>query len=320
MRAVTAAYEDLLIVRGSSLRGTVHSSTPDDHRLLEVATRVGQRALWARTLKLDAATLNQVWDGIEEYAREDWRTPDQLLTHLRTWLGRHDPGASPSLGTTAGRYLGFGHGGLVRRPLKGGWQSQGAPGYRTASALLGDRAAVLADVDGAIDALVQRHLSAHGPASRQDIAWWSGLALRVVDAALARLAGELTEQEGPDGRRYHDLLNTSAPADPPSVHLLPEFDALLCGYDPKARDRFVTSEHHRRLWSQGNGPLLAPLLCDGRITGFWRLAGSGTKRFCEVTTFAGTRRPRKAELDGPVAAVEAAYGVTVTGVTITRER
>lgn len=50
------------------------------------------------------------------YAREDWRTPDQLLTHLHAWLDRHDPRAAPALGTTTGRYLGFGHGGLVRRP------------------------------------------------------------------------------------------------------------------------------------------------------------------------------------------------------------
>jgi hypothetical protein len=35
--------------------------------------------------------------------------------------------------------------------------------------------------------------------------------------------------------------------------------------------------------------------------------------------FAGTRRPRKAELDGPVAALEAALDLTVTSVTITRE-
>lgn len=52
-------------MRGSNIRGTVHTSTPDDHPLLEVATRAGQRALWARMLKLDAATLEQVWSGIE---------------------------------------------------------------------------------------------------------------------------------------------------------------------------------------------------------------------------------------------------------------
>jgi hypothetical protein len=102
------------------------------------------------------------------------------------------------------------------------------------------------------------------------------------------------------------------------VRLLPEFDALFCGYDPKARARVVTPEHHGRLWIQGNGLIPALLLVDGRVTGQWRLAGSGARRPCEVTWFSGTRRPTKSELAEPLAAVEAAYGVTVTGLTITR--
>lgn len=317
--AISAAYDDLLIVRGSNIRGTVHTSTPHDHALLEAATRLGQRSLWARTLKLEATTLESVWDGIEDYARDDWRTPGELHSHLRNWLDRHDPKSRPALAASVGRYFGFGHGGLLRKPLAGGWQSQGAPGYRTAWALLGDRSAVLSDPDGAMDAIVRRHLSAYGPSGRHDIAWWSGLGLRVVDAARARLSDELTEREGPDGRIYHDLLDVPTPSDPPSLRLLPEFDALLCGYHPKARGRFVSPEHHRQLWSEGNGMLRAPLLCDGRLTGYWRLSGSGRKRACEVAWFAGNRRPKKSELEVPVAAIEAAYAVTVTGVTTTRD-
>ena len=61
------------------------------------------------------------------------------------------------------------------------------------------------------------------------------------------------------------------------------------------------------------------MLYDGRLSGYWRLFGAGSKRSCEVAWFAGTRRPRKSELDGAVAALEAAYGVTVMGVTITRD-
>ena len=62
----------------------------------------------------------------------------------------------------------------------------------------------------------------------------------------------------------------------------------------------------------------ALLLVDGRVTGQWRLPGSGTRRPCEVTWFAGTRRPTKSELAEPVSALEAAYAVTVTGLTVTR--
>ena len=65
--------------------------------------------------------------------------------------------------------------------------------------------------------------------------------------------------------------------------------------------------------------VLPPLLVDGRITGYWRATGSAKRRPLEVVWFAGTRKPRVAELEAPVAALEAALGISVTGVTLTRE-
>jgi hypothetical protein len=93
---------------------------------------------------------------------------------------------------------------------------------------------------------------------------------------------------------------------------------LFCGYAPKARDRVVTPEHHARLWISANGMIPALLLVDGRVTGQWRLPGHGARRACEVTWFAGTRRPTKAELADPVSALESAYGITVTALTASR--
>ncbi|WP_426242779.1 winged helix DNA-binding domain-containing protein [Nocardioides sp. LHG3406-4] len=314
LQQVSAAYDDLQIVRSSTLRGTVHTAAAADHALLESATRVGQRALWNRTLRPDAVSLDQVWAGIEEFAWSEWRTPAELDEHLRGWLARHDPDGRPAI---ASSYFAFGHGGLLRRPMTGGWEAQGRPGYRAAAALLGDRSAVLSDPDSAMDELVRRHLACHGPASRRDLAWWAGVGLRVVDASLARL--DLPHELGPDGLAYHDLPAPPSPVELSGVRLLPEFDALLCAYDPPARARFVTPEHYRRLWSQENGMLLAPLLVDGRLTGHWRIPGTGKRRECEVSWFGGTRRPSKGELAEPIAALESAYGVTVTSLSVTRD-
>ncbi len=86
----------------------------------------------------------------------------------------------------------------------------------------------------------------------------------------------------------------------------------------RAGPGFVTAEHYDLLWSRANGLVLAPLLVDGRLTGHWRIPGSGVRRPCEVTWFAGTRQPRRSELDEAVAAVESAYGVTVTDLSLTR--
>ena len=311
--ALTAAYEDAEVVRGSTLRGTVHTATATQHRVLDTAARVGQRVYWLRQLGLERATPEDLWDSLEAYATDAWRTPDQLRTRLDDWLIEQgeDPGR---LHPHTGRYLAIGHGGLVRRPLKGGWEGQSAPGYRSAAEVTGQPRPAR---EAALDDLVRLHLRSHGPSSREDIAWWSGLPARTVDEVVERLSG-LIQYDGPLDRAYLDLPDAPGPRDLPGVRLLPEFDALLCAYDSKARDRFVTRDHHDALWSPANGLLLPPLLVDGRITGFWRATGSAKRRPMEVTWFAGTRRPRKAELAEAVARVEAALGVTITELTLTR--
>ena len=80
----------------------------------------------------------------------------------------------------------------------------------------------------------------------------------------------------------------------------------------------AAAEHYRRLWNQDNGLILAPLLVDGRLTGSWRLTGTGVGRHLEVTWFPGSRRPPRGELEEPVAALAAAYAVRVDDVTLTR--
>jgi hypothetical protein len=217
-------------------------------------------------------------------------------------------GRDPLDGQQVGRYLAFGHGGLVRRPAGGDWTGQGVPVYRTLPPVV---PATPADA-------VRLHLRCHGPASRHDVAWWSGWGLRVVDAVLDELG--LTGEVGPDGRTYVDLPDAPEARSVAGVRLLPEFDALMCGYDPAARERFAAPAHLRRLWSGANGMVLPPILVDGRITGYWRSLGSARRRPVDVVWFARTRRPRKAELEEPVAALEAALGITVTGVTLSREQ
>lgn len=304
---VTAAYEAGDLVRGSTVRGTVHTATPTQYAALGAATRVGQRQRWVQLLRMDDAHVDGLWTATEEFAREEWRSPDELNEHLVGWLAEHEGAdAAERARSLPGRYLAFGHGGLVRRPASGGWEGQGRAVYRTFSP----------PVEGSLEDAVSLHLRCHGPASRHDLAWWSGLGLRVVDRTVDRLG--LVGEPGPDGHTYLDVPGPVGTASLEGVRLLPEFDALLCAYAPRARDRFVEPDHHAALWSSANGLLLAPLLVDGRITGHWRAAGTARRRPLEVTWFAGTRRPRKAELEAPVAAVEAALAITVTGVTVSR--
>ncbi len=307
---ITAAYESGAVVRGSTIRGTVHTATPRQYAALGATTAVGQRTLWQRTLRLEHASLEELWQATEDFATT-WRSTDDLEDHLHRWLLAHE-GRDEVTGQQSGRYLAFGHGGLVRRPVNGDWSGQGAPEYRT---LATDAGAEIGDAIGL-------HLRRHGPSSRHDLAWWSGLGLRAVDAHLTDLRSrlDLIDHDGPDGRTYVDVPDSPAPRALCGVRLLPEFDALMCGYDPAGRERFATPAHLTRLWNGANGLVLPPLLVDGRITGYWRATGSARRRPLAIVWFAGTRRPRTAELDAPVAALEAGLGITITEVSLTREQ
>lgn len=320
--AITAAYETLDLVRGSTIRGTVHTSTAAVHPILDVLTRLGIGTRWTQYLPFERTTPGELWASLEGYAADAWRTPAELREHMFAWLREHESAAaSEATLSQVGKYLAFGHGGLIRRPLKGGWEGQGAPGYRAAAALLGDRSEWYADPARAVQEAVRLHVRCHGPSSRHDIAWWSGIGLKQVDAALDALAGELVARTGPDGRAYHDLIELGTTArELPGVVLLPEFDALLCGYEPVARTRFVDPERHKILWLSANGLIRPPMLVDGRITGYWRLDGSGRARTLSAHWFPGTRRPRIAEVRKAATSVTRALPITLADVRVTQHR
>lgn len=52
-------------MRGSTVRGTVHTCVAVDHPLLDAVTRIGNRPLWARTLRLVERGLEEVWAATE---------------------------------------------------------------------------------------------------------------------------------------------------------------------------------------------------------------------------------------------------------------
>lgn len=326
---VTEAYERRDLVRGSTLRGTVHTCTPEQHVWLDRATRVGQRPIWLRTLGLDSQALGPLWSSIEDFASPCWRDVDALGGHLRGWLAEHGHRLTDQRGRPLGRYLAFGHGGLVRRPLSGGWEGQGKAEYRWVGAALEEVAhpaapllalARASEHEEAMDAVVRLHLRSHGPATRHDVSWWSGLGLREVDAALARLRPALTCRPGPDGLDYWDLADgVPRPVFDVGTRLLAEFDATMCGYAPAGRERFLTPEQHGVLWNQRNGLVQPPLLHGGRIAGWWRAEGAGRERELVVTTFAGVTPPSAVELRPAVAAVEAAMGWQITDVTLQQQ-
>ena len=72
--AVTAAHESGALVRSTSLRGTVHTSTRDGHAALAAVSTRAQAALWRRTLRLDQQQLEEFWSELEGTTAFDWAT------------------------------------------------------------------------------------------------------------------------------------------------------------------------------------------------------------------------------------------------------
>ncbi len=317
---INAAYESFELVRGSNLRGTVHTCVREQHPLLDAITRRTLAKLWRRSLLLDQASVEECRAEMERFATGVWRTPDELRAHLAEWLETAESASAAEAARTSGvgRSMAHGHSALIRRPMSGSWDRQTMPGYRVASDVLGiEPSPLIHDPDAALVDLTRVHLAAFGPANRRDIAWWSGEGLRHVDAALETLRDELVEREGPDGVTYYDLAGPPPGGDSdPGVRLLPEFDAVVVGYAPKTRDRFLDPDHLQYFWLADNGWFSSTVLRDGRLVASWRLVGGDGARRIEVRMFPGMRRLAESDLSDQATAVGTALDATIADISI----
>jgi hypothetical protein len=120
----------------------------------------------------------------------------------------------------------------------------------------------------AIAEIVKRYLAAFGPASRADIAAWSGM--RVVDFAPALDVLEpLRRFRDERGRELLDLPRAPLPAAdvPAPVRLLPKWDNLLLSHADRTR---VLPEEYRKRVVGKNGDVAQAFLVDGLVAGEWK--------------------------------------------------
>lgn len=134
------------------------------------------------------------------------------------------------------------------------------------------------DRDEALSTLARRYLAGYGPATEQDLAWWSGLPLALVRRAVSAV-GEL-ERAG-EALALPGVLDTEPPP-PPPVLLLAAFDTAMLGY--RQRAPLIAVEHDRQVLP-GGGMLRPVVLVDGVGAGTWRLEGNGKRRTLRVQRF-----------------------------------
>jgi Winged helix DNA-binding domain len=146
--------------------------------------------------------------------------------------------------------------------------------------------------------LVRRYLAAFGPATRADVAQWSGL--RVADLAPALEALEpLRRFQDECSRELVDLRRAPLPpADTPApVRLLPRFDNLVLSHKDRTR---VLPEEYRSAIIEG-GWVESAVLVDGMVAGIWKVDGARVR----VEPFAPLPRSVRRELADEAARLEA---------------
>jgi hypothetical protein len=121
--------------------------------------------------------------------------------------------------------------------------------------------------------LVRRYLAAFGPATPDDVQWWTGLTKGETQEALETIASEVVEVtiEGMDDAHLMladdaERLRDFAAPDAPHVLLLPSLDPYIMGY--RDRRRFLAEEHRKKVFDRA-GNAVPTVWVDGRVVGVW---------------------------------------------------
>lgn len=310
---VVEAFESYALVKGTTLRGTVHSSTPLHHAWSAAITRGWLDTSLTKALSLQAVSSDDVRAETAAYAADLWRERDDLVAHVLEWLGEHEPDGRGVAADTSTRNLIRSAPGLVRRPPDRRWHTRTDTLYRAAGAVV-DVDVDAHDPDVARRALVRTHLASYGPATRRDVAWWLGERLRPVDAAVEALGDEVVRQEGPGGATYLDLVDApDGSTYEGGVRMLPEFDGVLLGFEGTGpeRGRFTAIDNLPTIFNKVNG-MCSPIVLDGtRIVARWRIVPRGARIDVEVLPLPGEHPPDEAAVADALTAVESVLDTEV---------
>ena len=129
------------------------------------------------------------------------------------------------------------------------------------------------DRDAALAELARRYLSAFGPATDRDFAYWAGLPLREVRDGLEAISREIEEVRV--GEETMLTLRGALPRLPAQgqIRMLGNFDTYLLGWKDRA---FAVSNEHAAHVKEGGGGWIRPVVVrDGVVVGGWRSSRKG---------------------------------------------
>lgn len=288
--AVADAFDAGQLVRSWPMRGTLFASTPA--ALATLLALTGDRVRRSMTtrrerLGLTADLLDRARKVAEDVVTADGITRAGLVAE---W---NEAGVSTADG------IGY-H--LICHFCIEGWMAWG-PTDGADHRLVPFRATAPGDdADQLLATVVVRYLAGHGPATVDDIAWWTKLPKGQIRRGV-ETAGEVIVPVDVAGRSY--LVSASAlagldgltPLDD-TVRLLPAFDEWYLGY----QDRSLTAEIALEdVIVPGRNGMFRPIIVVGaRTVGTWRATKTGAE-ISDLTV--PITRSQRAAVDAALAAV-----------------
>ena len=240
---LTRALEERSVIQATLMRSTIHLVAPRDYWPLAVAVRAARRESWLRNVDVSAR---------------------QMAAAARTVAARLADGPATRreleelVGKDRARGVGLWHD-MVRVPPSGTWERRRADLYGDAASWLAPEPIEPAD---AIAHLVRSYLRGFGPATRHDVASFTGLKLTALRPALAEM-----EDVG-DGLLDVPGAPRPDPGTPAPVRFLPVWDATLLVH--ARRTGLLPEDLRPRVFSVKRPHGTPTFLVDGAVAGEWR--------------------------------------------------
>ncbi|MFD7640443.1 winged helix DNA-binding domain-containing protein [Kitasatospora sp. NPDC059795] len=272
-----ALYEDRTVLRRHGMRGTLfaipaalaptlYTSTTakavarERARLLKDFAASGRDAGWTARVE-DAVRAALADPGAELTGSRLSELVPQLRETIDYGVGTTYQATQP-VGMRLLRLLGM-EGAIVRRRPVGSWTSSQHRWALGQVAPIPPSAAERADAQRE---LARRWLERYGPATEDDLVWWTGWGVREVRAALAACAAVEVELAGGAAGFVlpRDLDPVAAPG--PWAALLPALDPTVMGV--KHRDWYLPPAHRPQLVDR-SGNLGPTVWWNGRVVGGW---------------------------------------------------
>src|SRR4029453_915542 len=109
-------FESHQLIKTSNIRGTVHTSLPDQFGWLDAVARRTRSAQLANVLKLRQITPDELAAETEAFTSMDWRPRSEIVAHARAWLAERATGNGTDGPDPLSDNLIWGHSGLLPPP------------------------------------------------------------------------------------------------------------------------------------------------------------------------------------------------------------